>query len=138
MIIEPIIYILAAIGALTLAGLFGAVTLALWVHFEAKREKGARLPPLKEPVSTKTGMGRWEVHIPQNGKMAHVRWSIPDSDGNYLMAAHYENTNWGRHACDSIAERWNKSGKLPVLRHACGEILWPLEQSAAEGENNGH
>lgn len=126
MIIEPIIYILATIGAMTLAGLFGAAVLALWVHCEAQREKWEQ-QRLERVSATEVRKGCWELYIPDNGQLVHVRWSVPDSEGHYLMAAHYENNKWGVHACEAMAERWNKSGKLPVLRHARGEIMWPME-----------
>lgn len=52
---------------------------------------------------------RWEVVSDEDGVMHHVRWSKPNSRGEYFMCAHYPQL----HFAESQARRWNDEGKSP-------------------------
>ena len=57
--------------------------------------------------------GQWEVSLDADGQMARVRWSLPCEDGAMFYCRHYPGTAWGRHACQSEADAFNRDGRLP-------------------------
>lgn len=76
-------------------------------------------------VLARGASGQWETHVSTDGVMIHAKWSLPNADGNFLFALHYENNSWGSSAVRRQVREWNDAGKLPILRHGRGEILWP-------------
>lgn len=58
--------------------------------------------------------GRWEVATDTDGAMVRVRWSQPAADGAHLYVRHYPNTSWGRMACDTHVEDFERRGVSPT------------------------
>ena len=73
----------------------------LWVRH-------AHRPP---PIEPRTDL--WEVSLDPDGRMARVRWAVPDAGGRHVYVKHYPTTGWGRHAAERAAARWNAAGITP-------------------------
>ena len=55
----------------------------------------------------------WEVVMDDDGEMARVRWSEPDTKGRFLWVRHYPATSWGLNAVERDAARMNLEGRRP-------------------------